>query len=120
MAVMHRKCVYLGTHGFDSNLRVGSHHLAKDLARKFGTVTYLAHPISLPTVLAKWSDTTCARLRNYVRGGTTLRDCPLTCYVPGFAVAPGTQFPLNTSLVLNHAWKTSFPKGLSEAGRISS
>lgn len=108
------KMLYAATHRFDSPIRVGSHHLAKLLCESHDLL-YLSHPVSLASLLNPADNQLASRMRP--RSGASADVDGLQELTPKFVVAPGNRFPLNTSLVLDHAWRTSVPTLRSQLKR---
>lgn len=92
---------------WDSPFRVGSHHIARALARAGWEVAYVSAPVTPLHPLAGISDDLKARFANHRRGG--VREAGVWRYVPFALIAPDNRPILSSPWVLRHWHRASFP-----------
>jgi glycosyltransferase involved in cell wall biosynthesis len=106
---MNSRAVYVGTHAWGSPIRVGSHHLARQLATQH-EVLYLSHPITLSSIFSPADNQLKIRAR-LLREGISSRYTPTSVREMNWFMpfAPGPSGFHRSNICVNYGSKVCLP-----------
>ena len=97
------------THGWNSTVRVSSHHLALALANRGWRVFFLATPVSPWHALARRSDVAVREKLEASRQGMTEDGSGVVSYVPMTLLPHTYKWPFDTPFCLHHWQRFTLP-----------
>ncbi len=102
-----KKALFCSANHYDSTYQVGTHHLARQFAKKGWGVAFLSHPVS-PMHALKWKESK-QRFHSYLDGLNRIESPGVSAYVPMSLITPyNMPFFRSKSVMLN--WqKFAFP-----------